>query len=72
MGARADLCIIDLETVGLGPVEVHHDLPGGAPRLVQKGHGFRHVLVNGVPTIENDQPTGARPGEMLSADTSSR
>jgi N-acyl-D-aspartate/D-glutamate deacylase len=67
VGANADLCVIDRESIGLDPVEVHHDLPGGAPRLVQKGHGFRHVFVNGIATIEDDQPTGERPGMMLSA-----
>jgi len=72
VGARADVCVIDREAIRLGPVEVRHDLPGGAPRLVQRGHGYRHVLVNGVPTIEDDQPTGARAGEMLSAQASPR
>jgi N-acyl-D-amino-acid deacylase len=27
--------------------------------------GFRHVLVNGVPVIKDDQLTGARPGKVL-------
>ncbi len=27
--------------------------------------GFRHVLVNGVPVIQNDQLTAARPGKVL-------
>ena len=67
IGAEADLCVIDRELVGLAPVEVHHDLPGGAPRLVQKGRGYRHVFVNGVETTKHDEPTGERPGKMLSA-----
>ncbi|MAG34345.1 MAG: hypothetical protein CL908_25995 [Deltaproteobacteria bacterium] len=66
-GMAADICLIDPEMLELGPVEVEYDLPGGAPRLVQSGHGFRAVFVNGVQTIDRDAPTGERPGRMLSA-----
>lgn len=69
-GMAADLCVIDPQALRLGPVEVHHDLPGGAPRLVQAGHGFRAVFVNGVRTIDCDEITGARPGRMLEASSS--
>ncbi|MBM3879327.1 MAG: amidohydrolase family protein [Verrucomicrobia bacterium] len=31
--------------------------------------GFRHVLVNGVPVIQHDQLTGARPGKVLRHET---
>jgi N-acyl-D-aspartate/D-glutamate deacylase len=64
-GLIADVCVIDPEKIELGPIEVHKDLPGGAPRLVQSGSGFRAVYVNGVQTIDWDQPTGARPGRIL-------
>jgi N-acyl-D-amino-acid deacylase len=28
-------------------------------------HGMRHVLVNGVPTLRDGAPTGARAGQVL-------
>ncbi|MEZ4333117.1 MAG: amidohydrolase family protein [Myxococcota bacterium] len=67
-GRWADVCVIDSHRIGLGPVEVAHDLPDGAPRLVQSGRGFRAVFVNGVATIRSDRPTGRRPGRMLRAE----
>jgi len=66
-GAAADVCVIDPERLALGPVAVAHDLPGEAARLVQSGVGFRSVIVNGVETIADDEPTGERPGRMLAA-----
>ena len=47
MGRPADVCVIDRERIALDPVEVAHDLPGGAPRLVQTATGYRRVLVAG-------------------------
>lgn len=67
-GAIADICVIDPDRLRLGDVAIRHDLPGAAPRLDQPGHGFRAVIVNGVRTIVDDEPTGAAPGRMLSAD----
>jgi N-acyl-D-aspartate/D-glutamate deacylase len=64
-GLAADVCVIDPERIALGPVTVVNDLPGEAPRLVQDGNGFRAVFVNGIQTIEADEPTGVRPGRML-------
>lgn len=66
-GLAADFCVVDPERIELGPVAVQNDLPGGAPRLVQSGIGFRAVYVNGVKTIDRDEPTGERPGRMLRA-----
>ncbi len=68
-GWAADVCVIDPEEIQLGPVRVENDLPGEAPRLVQSGLGFRAVFVNGVKTIDCDQLTGERPGQMLSAES---
>jgi N-acyl-D-aspartate/D-glutamate deacylase len=64
-GASADLCVVDPSALAVGAIQVAHDLPGGAPRLYQDARGYRAVLVNGVRTIENDQPTDARPGGAL-------
>ena len=66
-GAAADLCIIDPDRLALGAPEVRHDLPGGAPRLLQPGFGYRAVFVNGTRVIDRDEPTGAAPGRVLKA-----
>lgn len=65
VGRPADICVFDPEAVGPGRVTTVHDLPGGAPRLSQHGVGYRAVLVNGVPTVGNDEPTDAGPGRVL-------
>ncbi len=64
-GAVADVCVVDRERLGLEPVSVRHDLPGGAPRLFHPGRGYRAVLVGGVVSIRDDQPTGKTPGTAL-------
>ncbi|MCH2174029.1 amidohydrolase family protein [Myxococcota bacterium] len=66
-GNAADLCVIEPGLLALDPVEVVHDLPGGSPRLFQGGRGFRAVFVNGERTVADDEPTGRRPGRVLSA-----
>jgi len=64
-GAVADLCVLDPARLGVEPVSVRHDLPGGSPRLYQAGRGYRCVMVAGEPVVEEDRPTGATPGRML-------
>lgn len=67
VGAPADIWVFDAEIVAPGRVRTAHDLPGGAARLVQDAVGYRAVLVNGVATVVDDQPTGAGPGRVLRA-----
>jgi N-acyl-D-aspartate/D-glutamate deacylase len=64
-GWRADLVIFDPELVGAGPVEVRHDLPGGAWRLYGEAVGIQHVIVNGTIILDHGEATGARPGMAL-------
>jgi N-acyl-D-amino-acid deacylase len=65
VGAVADVCVIDPAELALGDIEVVRDLPGGGSRLFQGARGYRSVFVAGEQTIDNDAPTGARPGAML-------
>ena len=65
-GAIADLCVIDPETVGIDRARVRNDLPGGSPRLFQRGYGYRAVIVNGTVSIRDDEPTGNVAGQLLS------
>ena len=66
-GQVADVCVIDPDRIGLGEIEVHHDLPGNSPRLLQPGRGYRAVYVNGVRAVADDETTGRAAGMMLAA-----
>ena len=65
VGKRADLNLFDLDRLGLGKLEVHHDLPAGGSRILQSAKGYLNTFVAGVKTRENDQDTGARPGRVI-------
>jgi N-acyl-D-aspartate/D-glutamate deacylase len=64
-GLRADLNVIDLDTLRLHPPEYVQDLPGGAGRLVQRATGYRATIVAGEVTRAHDTDTGARPGRLV-------
>jgi N-acyl-D-aspartate/D-glutamate deacylase len=64
-GYAADLCIFDPETVDSEPARLVHDLPGDTPRLYAGSHGVVRVLVNGVETVRDGEPTGAVPGSLI-------
>jgi len=55
-GAIADLCVVDLDTVG-------HPGTYEAPDLAPTG--IRQVLVNGVLVVDEGEPTGAHGGRVL-------
>jgi N-acyl-D-aspartate/D-glutamate deacylase len=64
-GHRADLNVIDMDALALRRPEVHHDLPGGGRRLVQRAEGYRHTLVRGVETYVDGAETGELPGRLV-------
>ena len=64
-GYRADLNVIDLEGLRLRRPEVHHDLPGGGRRLLQRADGYRHTFVRGVETYAGGVDTGELPGRLI-------
>ena len=65
VGLVADLVVLDLDDLALGPLAVRHDLPAGAPRIFQDARGYRGVVVNGALTLEDVQPTGRAPGQLV-------
>jgi N-acyl-D-aspartate/D-glutamate deacylase len=69
VGARADLCVIDMERLALGRTELVDDLPGGAQRLHCAATGYEAVVVNGVVTVSEDCLTSARGGMLARAGT---
>jgi N-acyl-D-aspartate/D-glutamate deacylase len=64
-GYRADLNVIDLDGLRLRRPEVHHDLPGGGRRLLQRADGYRHTFVRGVETYADGVETGDLPGRLI-------
>ena len=48
-----------------GSPEVHHDLPGGGRRLLQRADGYRHTVVRGVETYADGIDTGDLPGRLI-------
>ena len=45
--------------------EITPDLPTGASRLLQRGHGYRATICAGEITFRDGEPTGARPGTLV-------
>lgn len=64
-GAAADLIIYDYDRLGYGDTEFVHDLPAGQMRTIVRASGYRHILVNGEVTIEDDRQTEAMAGRLL-------
>jgi N-acyl-D-amino-acid deacylase len=49
VGGPADLNVIDLDDLAVGPLRLTDDLPGGARRLFRGASGYRARIGNGVP-----------------------
>ena len=71
-GMAADLNVFDPERVAPEVPVLRGDLPGGGLRLLQKAVGFRATVVNGEVTLDEGEPTGARPGRLLRGPFSQR
>jgi N-acyl-D-amino-acid deacylase len=67
VGGPADVCVVALDDLGMAPLRVVDDLPGGAHRLYRGARGFRAVLVNGEASVVDDALAGARSGRFLRA-----
>jgi N-acyl-D-aspartate/D-glutamate deacylase len=65
VGKWADLFVFDPETIDAGRKEFVRDLPGGAGRFKAWSVGVHATVVNGVPIIVDNEPTGARPGHVV-------
>jgi len=67
VGKRADMNIIDMDSLQTGRPEAHYDLPAGGRRIMQPVQGYKATFVHGVQTRKDDQDTGARPGRVARA-----
>jgi len=64
-GYRGDLNVIDLDGLRLHKPEMHHDLPAGGRRLLQRADGYVRTVVDGVVTYADGESTGALPGRLV-------
>jgi N-acyl-D-amino-acid deacylase len=66
VGMAADMVVFDYNTVGSGRrPEMHYDLPGNGRRLLMPAQGIQSTIVNGVVLYNQQQHTGALPGQVL-------
>lgn len=68
-GYLADLNVIDMDALELGPPRIVQDLPAGGTRLLQTARGYRNTIKSGVVTFENGAWTGETPGRLLRGET---
>lgn len=64
-GAWADLLVLDRVALRAGRARLARDFPAGSERYVVDAEGYRAVIVNGTPVLEDGRPTGALPGHVL-------
>ncbi len=64
-GMRADINVIDIDTVSELQPELVNDFPGGAPRFIQRSRGFKATIVNGQMSVRDGEMTGTRAGQVL-------
>ncbi len=64
-GMRADLNLIDLESLSFDMPEMIYDLPANGRRLVQHAKGYVATFTNGVQTVDHDEFTGELPGRLV-------
>jgi N-acyl-D-aspartate/D-glutamate deacylase len=64
-GMRADLNLIDFDSLTFDMPSMVYDFPANGRRLVQHAKGYEATFVNGVQTVSNDEFTGALPGKLL-------
>jgi N-acyl-D-aspartate/D-glutamate deacylase len=65
VGKRADINVIDFESLHLTDLQLANDLPAGGTRLLQGAKGYDATIINGVITRRFDEDTGARPGRLV-------
>jgi N-acyl-D-aspartate/D-glutamate deacylase len=64
-GQRADLNIVDFDSLTFTMPHMAYDLPANGRRLVQHAIGYAATFVAGVQTVDNDAFTGELPGKLV-------
>ncbi len=66
-GMRADLNLIDFDSLTCLAPEMGYDLPAGGKRLLQRARGYSATVVAGEVTYRDGEATGALPGRLVRA-----
>jgi N-acyl-D-amino-acid deacylase len=66
-GMKADINLIDFDRLSLTAPRMIHDLPAGGRRLAQRAAGYVATIVGGAAIMEQGEPTGELPGQLLRA-----
>ena len=64
-GMKADLNIIDMDTLEVAAPTMAYDLPAGGKRLLQGARGYDATIVSGQVVYRKGEPTGALPGKLV-------
>ncbi|MYC00908.1 MAG: amidohydrolase family protein [Chloroflexi bacterium] len=64
-GKRADVNVIDLETLDTDAPQMVYDLPESAKRFMQRPTGYVATICAGEIVLEHDELTGALPGKLV-------
>ena len=64
-GKRADVNVIDLETLDTDAPQMVYDLPENAKRFMQRPTGYVATICAGEIVLEHDELTGALPGKLV-------
>ncbi|MGP0031874.1 MAG: N-acyl-D-amino-acid deacylase family protein [Acidimicrobiales bacterium] len=64
-GLRADLNVIDFDTLRCERPTMAYDLPAGGKRLLQGARGYRATIVAGAVIARDGESTGALPGRLV-------
>jgi N-acyl-D-aspartate/D-glutamate deacylase len=64
-GLRADVNVIDFENLNALRPEIHHDLPAGGRRMLQRATGYLHTICAGQEIFADGVATGALPGRLI-------
>jgi len=64
-GMAADIFVFDPAEIDLAEPEKVQDLPGGAPRYIQRAKGIPYTIVNGSVLMKSGTHTGVYPGKVL-------
>jgi N-acyl-D-aspartate/D-glutamate deacylase len=65
VGMRADLNVIDQNSLAVHRPASYDDLPAGGSRLLQSVSGYLATVLHGVVTRRHDSDTGERPGRLI-------
>lgn len=66
-GLKANINVIDHDTLRLYAPRMVQDLPAGGQRLLQDASGYRAVVVAGEVVVADDRLTGEYPGRLFRA-----